>query len=90
MIDLIFKLVVIGVLVLGTAWFFAYYAISFKYKSDPAFKAARSKVSFIKSQPRTSLNLFSVYWCIEISIYGLLVIACALLALQYGIRWFSK
>lgn len=90
MIDLIFKLIIVGVFALGTAWFFVYYIIALKYKSDPHFKEARSKISFIKAQPRAALNLFAIYRYIEIAIYCLLVVASILIALQFGMHWLSK
>lgn len=90
MIDLIFKFLIVTGFALGIVWFSVYYLIVLKYKSDPHFQEARSKVSFIKTQPRTTFNLFSVYRYIEITIYFLFIIACALLALQYGLRWLGK
>jgi hypothetical protein len=71
-------------------WFAMYYIIYFKYRSDPNFKNARSPVYFIKAQPWRGFSLFSVYRYIEFSIYGLLILASSVLALEYGMWWLGK
>ena len=90
MIELIFKLMIIGIAALGVAWSSVYYIIAFKHRADPHFRGARSTISFIEAQPKTVLNLFAIYRCIEIAIYSLLIAASTLLVIQVGMHWLKK
>jgi hypothetical protein len=87
MLDLLFKLACASGLILGLAWNLVSWTIAYQYKANPEYKAARSKVAFIKAQPRTPLSLFAIYRYLKLAIYGLLIFAVVILLQEFALRF---
>jgi len=87
MLDLLFKLACASGLILGLAWDLVGWGIAYQCRANPQYQAAKSKIAFVRAQPRMPLSLFSIYWYLRLAIYGVLILAAVLLMLQFGIAY---
>ncbi len=89
MLDLLFKLACASGFILGLAWNLVGWAIAYQCRANPQYQAARSKIAFVRAQPRTPLSLFAIYWYLKLAVYGLLIFAVLVLLLEFALHFMA-